>query len=180
MNSVRSEHTPRLLLAHRHQGASNDCAPFTVAMVVQALTGQALDARALARRLDRPRWRGVWPLVRRVPGWATFPWGVTDALRVHGVRAAWRPLARETHLHRALAHGVLPLPIFGGWRPRPWAHIAVLVAWEAGRGWGFVDPATPEAVLHWWPAAAFRRAWRAWGRLLVLAFPEETDARLVS
>lgn len=180
MNALQSPHLPRLLTAHRHQGESNDCAPFTVSMVVGALLQRPVQGEALARRLNRPRWRGLLPVVRRIPNGATFPWGVVDALREEGLPARWYILATETLLRQTLARGGLPLPIFGAWWPRLWAHVAVLAAWDPVRGWGFVDPAHPRAEVVWRSADAFRRLWGAFGRLLVVVNAEEGHAGLVS
>jgi hypothetical protein len=162
-----SPHAAAILAAHQFQGRSNDCGPFTAAMLVNGLRGQALNARQLARALDRPRWHGLRPVVRRVPGWATFPWGVVDALRTYGLSARWRPLARMADLPAVLARGDVPVVILGSWAVPPWAHFLTVLAYHPRYGCGVVDPALPAGELVWRSRAVFERQWRAMGRILI-------------
>ena len=62
---------------HQFQGQSNDCAPHTVAIVVNALKGQEmLKGDEVAKEMNKPSLRfGLLPLIRRIPNSATFPWG---------------------------------------------------------------------------------------------------------
>jgi hypothetical protein len=108
-------------------------------------------------------WRGVLPLPRRIPRSATFPWGLVDAFRGYGLDAWWQAPVSERRLRAELAAGDVPLVVLGGWRPR-WAHWVVVVAWDAARGWGLVDPAAREHSVVWRSADDFRRRWRAFGR----------------
>ncbi len=153
------------------QGKSNDCGPFSAAIAINAVTASHVDPKRLARDLERPRWIGPLPRLRRIPRWATFPWGVADALREHGLRAGWRFLSTTGRLQRGLAAGELLMPIYGGWRRRPWAHVVVLVAHDPERGWGLVDPQHKRAEIVWMTEERFRRRWRCWGNLLVTATP---------
>ena len=150
---------------HQYQGPTNDCAPFTVAIAVNALTGAHLNGADVVRAMDRPRLRGVLPVVRRIPRWATFPWGIVDELERNHVRARWRFGADEADLLRALAEDRLALPIFGAWRPL-WAHVRILVAQDEVRGWGFVDAGQPGPDVLWEASARFARLWRNYGNLL--------------
>lgn len=176
--AITSPHAGAVLAAHCHQGATNDCAPFAAAMVLNGILGAGVDPVGLARGLDRPRPRGlagILPLVRRVPGSATFPWGVVDAIRLHGRRegwrmdATWRAFAGRDALLSGLVQGDLLLPYIGGYRPRPWGHVVVLLAWQAGRGWGLADPQSPDAELTWISEARFRARRRAMAGILVRA-----------
>ncbi len=172
-----SPHTQALLKAHRHQGQSNDCGPYTVGMVVQALRGSAPDPGEIARRMNRPRWRGAFLVVRRIPNWATFPWGVADALQEYNLPARWQPFASREQLRRGLQSGEILMPVIGAWLPRPWAHIAVLVAWDPARGgWGFVDPLVETPRIHWRDEETFARQWNALLRLLVRVPAPQRDA----
>ncbi len=171
MSPWMSPHTGRLLAAHQWQGQTNDCAPYAAAILLRGLLGLNISGAQLAAEMNRVRWVGPFPLVRRIPNWATFPWGVVDVLRRYGVPARWRLGARPEHLRQSLQRGHVPMPIFGQWRPL-WAHIALLVGYDAQRGWGFVDAGHPRAEVLWTPDARFRTWWRAYGRLLVTAMPQ--------
>ncbi len=159
-----------LLAAHHWQGESNDCGPYAVAILLRGARGVTTHGREMAQTLNRPRWRGPFPLIRRIPHWATFPWGVVDALRTYGIPATWMMGTPFRYLYAGLRRGWALLPVFGQWRPL-WAHVAWLVAYHPRRGWGFVDSAHPRAELVWMSPERFSPRWRAYGNLLVLADP---------
>ncbi|MBI5080755.1 MAG: hypothetical protein HZB17_05550 [Chloroflexi bacterium] len=97
----------RLLNFHQWQGKSNDCGPFTTAIVLNTFRGEKIfDGKTLALEMNCPRlrWHGLLPLivVRRIPNWATMPWGIADTLTQHGVRARWRFGATKDDLLNAL------------------------------------------------------------------------------
>lgn len=159
-----------ILAAHQYQGPTNDCGPFSAAILVNALRGANLDGATLGREMTHPRRQGIVPVIRRLPGHATFPWGLVDVLRQHGLRASWRMLVRPDQLLTALEHGRIPVPILGAWRPA-WAHYSILVAHDPERGWGFADSAYQRGGVVWRPADVFREQWRAFGRTAVEVDP---------
>lgn len=177
MDSLTSPHN--FLPHHQFQGQTNDCAPYTLAMVINTLTSQHLDGAQLARAMDRPRWR-TWgrvpyPILRRIPHNATFPWGLTDELHQHHLRAHWQFGAQIVDLITTLQTGRIALPIIGGlilhrW-PFLWAHVKILVAYHVERGWGFVDPAHPRAEITWDSPTTFARYWGNTGHLLITVHP---------
>jgi hypothetical protein len=166
---ILSPHTPALLAAHRFQGDTNDCGPYAATTALNALLGLHLEPAQVAEALNRPRWRGARLTVRRVPGAATFPWGLVDLFSAFGVAARWRFGAAAEPLPGRIAAGDLLMPIIGGWRPwPPWAHFLILAAYDpAVAGWGFIDPMVPSAELHWRTDANFRARWRNFGQVLV-------------
>lgn len=166
---------------HEYQGPTNDCAPFCVAMAANALLGEArYRAAQIARELDRPVWRW-WPppplLYRRVPGWATFPWGPADILRRMGFRARWSLFSSAERLRQNLREGRITLVSVGNlldWRAwgreRLWGHVKILYAWDPDQGWAFVDPAIypapaqdvwGQAGIGWQSHTSFMRQWRS-------------------
>jgi hypothetical protein len=161
-----SPHAEDIIRHHAYQGATNDCGPYCVAMIVNAVSPFDVVAAQLARELDRPTWRGLHPVVRRVPHSATFPWGVVEALTANGLRAAWRMGATAARLRSALAANRLPMVVLGGWRPL-WGHWVIVLGWDPERGWALADPGRPEMALRWYPEAKFARQWRAMGRTVV-------------
>lgn len=165
-----SPHFRRLQAAHQYQGPTNDCGPYAAAMIVSALTGVRVDGRQLAREMDRPRWASPLPIIRRIPGHATFPWGLADILRGYGLRASWRTLSRELDLRWCLRAGWLAAPIIGSWRNR-WAHYLVLVAWQPPHGYGFADPGRAGGALTWLARREFSKRWTSFGRTTVYVQP---------
>lgn len=173
-----SRHGRALDAYHAWQRATNDCGPHVVTMALNFMRGREdFDAPAMARAMNRPRIGGGIPplVVRRIPGWATFPWGMVDMLRRHGVPARWRVLASEAHLIRALDENRLAMPIYGepfrvrNGRWKGWSHVVLLAGWDAAsQAYVFVDSSQRHAPTHI-PRAKFVRLWRNMGRLLVEA-----------
>ena len=166
-----SQHLPTLLAMHCFQGRSNDCGPYSAAMVLRALLQPTLDPDALALAMGRVRWIGPLPFVRRIPNWATFPWGVADILREYGLAASWKVFSTPDRLLDILSRGDIPIVFIGAWRPL-WGHVMVLATHNPQQGWGFVDPAWPTSDLHWLDESAFQNRWRTFARSVVVVRPE--------
>ncbi len=157
---------------HHHQGRSNDCGPYCVSIVSNALGGTSrAEAQSVAEEMARWDRRSV---PERIAGWATFPWGVARALRRRGLQARWRIGQRPERLLADLEAGVVPIVIVGDplrfkeGRWRGWSHYKVLCAWDPDRGWGFVDPAAEHAGGFVWQSDdAFRSQWKRMGRQIV-------------
>jgi len=163
---VESPKKSVFLEALQWQGARNDCGPYTVATVINALTGTNIKAAELAKEMNRPAWRGPLFIVRRVPNWATFPWGMVDVFRQHGLPARWRAFRSEAYLRAALERGDVVMPILGEWRPL-WAHVMTLVAWDNNQGWGFANTQYKHHNIDWWDADTVSKQWLNMGRMVV-------------
>ena len=59
------------------------------------------------------------------------------------------------------------MPIVGEWRPKTWAHVKTLVAWDPEKGWGFADTQLKEKNISWRSDESFQKKWNNYGRLLV-------------
>ncbi|MBM4424281.1 MAG: hypothetical protein FJ030_12995 [Chloroflexi bacterium] len=162
---------PPLAKYHQFQGSTNDCAPHTIAIVVNAYRGETLlEGDNVAKQMNRPRLR-LAPLprlvVRRIPNWATFPWGIVDELAEFGIRARWRLNATSADLQRALDEGRMPMPIIGEIKLRgAWAHVKPLAEIDPQKGYGFVDPASRNE-LTWQSKEDFERLWKNVWNILV-------------
>jgi hypothetical protein len=166
--AVSSSFAELILAAHLWQGTSNDCGPFSAAMLINAFTPTPVNPTCLAQEMDRFAWRGLFPVFRRFPAWATLPWGVADILRRNGVPAEWRPFGSPSRLIELLRTGCIPIVLVGSWRP-VWGHVMVLLAWDPQKGWGFADPAHQTGEMHWIEADRFKKIWAAYGNLVVTA-----------
>ncbi len=163
---------------HQFQGSANGCGPTSLAIAVNALAGvEELEGAVMAREMDRIglAWRAFpYIALSRIPGWATFPWGIVHHLRRRGVRAWWSPFGTVERLKRNLAEDRITMVAVGEpfrWkrgRYQGWAHVKVVYGYEAGRGWLFVDPGvrrtgSPEALeyhgLSWQGEEAFLGQW---------------------
>jgi len=154
---------------HAHQGETNDCGPYCVAMVANGLYGMPLvRANMLAKELDQ---RGF---PERIPEWLTLPWGLVKVLHRLGLRARWRLGVRPARLFDNLRADRITIVIVGEplrfvkgqWAG--WSHYKILSVWEPERGLGFVDPATTHpSGMTWQPFEEFCRQWTWMGRQII-------------
>jgi hypothetical protein len=172
---VLSPHTDIILSSLQFQGFTNNCGPTTTAIVLNALCGLTLNGPELAEQMNKMVWRGVLPVVRRIPNSATLPWGMVDVFRSHGMKATWRIFTRTSHLFEGLARGKILMPVIGSIKPVS-AHVMTLVAWDQKDGWGFANTAYDEHKIFWesdprfmqtW--GSFSKSWRVTAHLLVEA-----------
>ncbi len=149
---------------HQFQGNTNDCGPFSIAMAVSLFHGlpNYADGKAIARRMNR------YPLLARVPGWATFPWGIAWFVRQHfGIHARFSVFTSESSLLENLERGHITI-VAMGWRTRHWllqGHFSLLYGYE------------PDSVLLLNPAdihcpsrverEEFLQKWRFFGRITI-------------
>ncbi len=172
---------------HQYQGETNDCGPTCAAIAANALLGEVrFQGAEVAREMNRPAFEAR-PLphvvVRRVPNWATFPWGITHYLGQHGIPARWRLLNPVETLGRNLREDRISIVMLGqplrrrGWRYAGWSHAKILFGHTPERGLLFVDPRyrrQPEADnpwarwgLFWQKEREFLRLWRGLGRICI-------------
>lgn len=164
---IESPHTEKILKNLQYQGSSNDCGPYTSATVINAMRKQNLIGDELAKQMNKPRRRGMFFVVRRVPNWATLPWGMVDTFRDYDLRARWWFRVPLSYLRPAIANGHVLMPIIGEWRPKPWAHVMNLVAWDPDKGWGFANTQFKQQRITWHSDSSFQQKWNNYGRLLV-------------
>ena len=163
---IYAPQSAKILSCLQYQEKSNDCGPFTTATVLNALRNVNLNAIQLAQEMNRPVWRGPLFIVRRVPNWATFPWGIVDILRSYGLQASWGLFRSKDYLRQSLGSGTILMPVIGSWKPL-WAHVMTLVAWDEEKGWGFANTQYNHHEIDWHPDESFIRQWKAMGRILI-------------
>ena len=166
-NYIQSPYTDQILASLQFQGSSNDCGPYTTATVINAMRGQDLIGDALAKQMNKPRWRGLLPVIRRVPNWATMPWGMVDVFKDYDLQARWWFRVPLSYLKPAIATGHILMPVRGVWRPKAYAHVMTLVAWDVEKGWGFANTQFSHHRISWEPHQGFQEMWNNYGRLLV-------------
>jgi hypothetical protein len=172
--TIISPKTDIIVGSLQFQGNSNDCGAYTTATVLNALNSlksgsnelTKIQGDELAKEMEHPAWRGILLVVRKIPNWATFPWGMVDVFRNHGLKARWGFGSNPPYLRQALPGNNVLMPIIGSWKPL-WAHVMTLVAWDAVKGWGFANTQYEAKVVHWVPDETLQRQWKAMGNLLV-------------
>lgn len=170
---------------HQFQGSTNDCGPTSLAIAANALLGrEEFAGRDVAEQMSHPtfEWHPIPHLVvPRIPGWATFPWGIVHYLRKHGFGARWRLFGTVDRLQQNLLANRITIVVIGEplrwrkWRYAGWGHVKVLFGYTPGRGFLFVDPGYPRRAedpwaahgLFWQPEAEFGRQWRNMFRIYI-------------
>lgn len=116
----------------------------------------------LGLMMNSVRWRGIFPIVRRISNWATFPWGMVDVLREQQLSARWLIFQKLSTLISGIVLPELNIVILGNYRPL-WAHYKILVAYDEQNGLGFIDPAYPKGEVYWDSFHYFEKHWRKFG-----------------
>jgi hypothetical protein len=155
-----------ILSSLKYQGDSNDCGPYTAVTVINALLGKNLNADQLAQEMNHPTWRGYKLIIRRIPNWATLPWGIVDVFQQHGLQASWHLNYNSEKLLTNLQLNKIIMPIIGSWYPL-WAHIMILVAWDPQYGWGFADTQSSHHKIKWLTDQVFMNQWKALFRIAI-------------
>jgi hypothetical protein len=163
---ILSPYLDDLQKRHQFQANSNDCGPFCAAIILNIFKDLDISGPDLARRMNRIRWKGVFPLLRRVPNWATLPWGIGDVMLEEELPASWRMMRTIYDLFEGLDRNQISIVLVGGYRPL-WAHYKILAAHDAVKGWGFINPASPSSDLQWDSHAQFLSLWNKYGRQLI-------------
>jgi hypothetical protein len=168
MPPVFSKNINALLRAHQYQGLLNNCGPFCAAIVLGAI-GEQIQGEKLSQELNIPRWRCGLPFIRRIPNWATFPWGLVDGFKMHGVNAQWKMMVSKSSLNLAFHKDIILIVIIGSVIPL-WAHTLILVAADDVKGWGFIDPAVTRQEIQWLSNQYFSRHWSILGRNVIYIY----------
>ncbi len=163
---LHSPHEAAIINALQWQGNTNDCAPYTVATILSAFSGSVIDGSELAKQMNKPVWRGLLLVIRRIPNWATFPWGIVDVLREYGYPAHWGIRYKPDFLRASIQKGNIPLPILGSWQPIS-AHVMALIAWNPTGFWGFANTQYNVHQIHWMPDNQFIKQWNLTTRMLI-------------
>ena len=170
---------------HSYQGDTNDCGAHSICIAANALLGdKRFDPGIVAEELNHPSIRrGPIPhiIVRRIPNWATFPWGITDYLNSHGFAAEWHPRGDEDRLLRNLRANVATMVTIGepfrfeGIRYVGWGHVKILFGYDALYGYAFVDPGCRKDPsdrwermgIFWQDEVSFVREWAKLFRIYI-------------
>jgi hypothetical protein len=163
---IKSPFINDLIHSHQYQGKTNDCGPFSASIIVSALKKQILLGKSLSKYFDDYPVQLRFPFIYRIPGWATFPWGIAAALKQYGIKSKWNVLMSTKDLKSSLLSYNIIIVLTGSWTPLS-GHYRILAAYDADKGWGFVDPAVQENVITWQNDTDFQKAWKAMGRSVI-------------
>ncbi len=163
---LSSRFTESILSALQYQGSSNDCGPYITTTLLNAIHNLGIDPAELAHQMNSPSRQGWKLVIRRIPNWATFPWGITDVLKAYGMAAEWHVCSTSTDLTETLRQDRLCLVISGTWRPLR-SHVMLLVGWHYKKGWGFANTQMQNREIDWVNEKNFQKRWGAMGRIRI-------------
>jgi hypothetical protein len=173
-----------LFLWHQYQGEkTNDCAAFSIAIVGNAfLNRPQLDGFQVAREMEKLTLVPS-PLphltLRKIPQWATFPWGISGYLQSKSIPAKLYWFASVEQLLRNIQEDRFTIVVLGDLL-KGWGHAKVLYGYEPTgpqpeRGFYFVDPGYPKEWsrphyprgVFWQDENEFKQQWNSLFRILI-------------
>jgi hypothetical protein len=169
-SKISSPFVSQLQANHLCQGTSNDCGPFCTAMILNTLKKGQYNGTDIGLELGKIVRRGIFPLVRRIPHWATFPWGVADYIHQTGPKTHWRIFDDEKRLWSSVQGSRFNIIIIGNWKPL-WAHYMIVSNYDPQKGWGFINPATFDSNIFWMSPEEFRKKWSRMARMSIEVIP---------
>ncbi len=173
---IKTPYFTQLQASHQYQGKTNNCGPYCAAITARTLGFNDADGLKFTNSLSTFRWKGIMPIFQRVPRSATMPWGTAYLLQLLKLNTQWKPFATEMDLLSKLQDDVVQIVIIGEWQPI-WAHYMILAAYDAVKGFGFIDPAFKDSKIHWYKSLEFSKLWRHYGRNLIRVFPADQSFR---
>ena len=156
---IVSTYSNRILNNLLYQGFSNDCGPYSATTVIKSIRNLDPDPKRVASELNKPSWRSFFPIIRRIPNFATFPWGMVDLFNRYGIHARWRCFIPFSYLQENLEREKIFLPVIASLHPF-WAHIMILIALHPIKGCGFANTQFANHEIYWVPLQQFRQQWR--------------------
>ncbi len=164
---------------HVNQGNSNDCGPFCVTIVANGIRdADIINPERLAREMEAGSDQRRYFLPQRIKGWATFPWGVVNALRGMEFQARWRVGASLERLQQNLDEDRPTIVLIGkplaykNGKYAGWSHYKVVYAYDDDE-WAFVDPlAKAHDVYSYQDMESFKKQWTAMGRIIIEVWDE--------
>lgn len=168
---IKSPFFDNFINFHQFQGNTNDCGPYSASIIISAINNRVLQGKSLSKYLDNYPARLKFPFFLRIPGWATFPWGITSILKQYGIHSHWQIFTSESHLINILSQNIA-IVLTGTWCPLI-SHYRILVAYDSSVGWGFVDPAVPKNIVVWQKDADFKKTWNTMGRSVIIIDPKK-------
>jgi hypothetical protein len=170
MVQITSRFLSKLIINHQFQGKTNNCGPCCAAITINTIKGTKLLGGKLADELNRPKFSSGFPFIRRIPNWATFPWGITSLFHENGIAGTSTFLSRDSIILASIIQGKIPIVVLGDYHPL-WAHYIIVSAYHSQLGWGIIDPAINIQKIWWMPFDYFNEKWSKAGRILILANP---------
>jgi hypothetical protein len=155
---IISPYTDKLIMVHQYQAQSNNCGPFCAAMAINSIMDLHLDGSDLAKSMNHPRFNLFIPVIRRIPEYATFPWGITDVLWEYGIKSSWKFFNAFSNLTELLPENLMLILLTATYKPIN-AHYRILASLE-NEQIGFVDPAYPVKEIHYQSRSSFLEEWK--------------------
>jgi len=155
----KTPHLEQIKKSHLFQEKSNNCGPFCVAVILKAMRNLETNGIDLSEAINKVRWAGIVPIIRRIPDWATFPWGLVDLFRQYKVKSKWRVFCTKDNLEKIISKGEIAIVLIGSWKQK-WSHYKILVSLDHQLGYGFIDPGIEGSYVSWQNEVDFMKQWK--------------------
>ena len=168
--TTNSIYTGILVSNHQYQAQSENCGPFCAAMAINAIKGSHLDGNDLALSMNRPGFDHFLITIRRIPNYATFPWGIVDVLSENGIKSSWKFFSNFSDLSSLISQKNILIILTATYQPLS-GHYRILASIEDDKI-GFIDPAHPEQDIKYQPRPSFLLEWQnAFNPLITIQVP---------
>jgi len=168
---IVSSHLNRLQKFHQPQGQTNHCGPYAIATILPLFGITGISGEYLAAHFNRLS-SGIGSILpARIHNNATFPWGMVDILKRYQIHARWEILCKRDLLLSRINTNQIQIVLISEISKR-YAHYLILAGYDDKLGMGFIDPAYPNAALHWILEKKFMRLWsQLWRNCILVDSP---------
>ena len=168
-----SKHTSTLTEKHQFQGYTNNCGPFCTAIAISYLTSNPVGGDQIAQEMNVIQWFKFPLSIKRIPNSATFPWGIVEMLKKHGVKSRWHIFSNLSRVAQDISDGNLIIVLTALYRPLS-AHYRLLTGVDE-KEISFIDPAYNQKSISCESKEAFLKKWRAAGNIFISIYPDASQ-----
>ena len=158
---IKSPFIDKLIDSHQYQGHSNDCGPYSISIVLNALNISKISGTSISKSLSGISWKGIIPTFYRFPNGGTFPWSIAKVFREYNLYCKWSVFNTRDEIINQLCNNSIVLLLIGQIYPI-WAHYVICVAYSMENGFGFVDPGSSSNNVVWVSEQNFMSYWKTY------------------
>jgi len=160
-NIIYSPFYSELINSYQYQGLTNDCGPFSISIILQALKVSKITGTDLSKDMKGLHWNGIYPNIYRLRNGATFPWGILKILRKYNLHCKYYVFTSEEKIIRYMKEKNIVILLVGKLFPL-WAHYMIFGKYSALKGYGFIDPGNNKNKISWIIKDDLKNIWKTY------------------
>jgi hypothetical protein len=164
--NISSNHTQFLIPLHQYQGTSNNCGPYCTATIINYIYHSQITGDSISEYMNHLHFLGWRLSIKRIPNFATFPWGVTDTLLEYGINSQLMIFTKFEQLCDLLSKNELIIVLTATFRPLT-AHYRIVVSIDDNR-LGFIDSAHNQYQICYQDKQSFLSGWQNTAHTIIL------------